>query len=440
MRLHWSPAPLGATSVQKKNFISVQIDGVAIGLVNAATPFLPVFLTRLGADNFEVGLLTSMPAITGLLLAVVIGRFLQSRRNIVPWYSLSRLLTVLPYTLTGVVTFFVPPDHLVRAVLIIWALATIPQAVVSVCFTVVMNSVAGPGHRYELMSRRWSVLGLTTSIFVALAGNALDQIGFPFNYQVVFIGLSLGGILSYIVSNRIDLPDNIAVTPTHGLPLDARIREILGLVWGEKEFLHLSIQQFIFFSGTALSVPLFPLYYVHVVQANNAWIGAFSMAQSAVLLLGYFLWTRWSRLRGGRFVLLWTTFGLTLYPLAVALTQNEPLLLLIVAAAGIFQAGLDLVFFDELLQTVPPQHSATFISVAQSMQYLATIFAPLFGTWLSTFIGIGGALIVSSALRFTGFALFAWWKIQPVSASETTFAPANIASQGSKPPGFKRSQ
>jgi MFS family permease len=432
MRIPWSLAPVGATPVQKKNFIYVQLDGVAIGLVNAASPFLPVFLTRLGADNFEVGLLTSMPAITGLFLALAIGRFLQGRRNIVPWYSFSRLLTVLAYTLTGLVPFFVPPEHLVKAVLVIWAIATLPQAIVSVCFTVVMNSVAGPGHRYELMSRRWSALGLTTSIFVALAGNALDRIGFPFNYQVVFIGLSLGGVISFITSNRIDLPDNVVVAPVHGIPLNARMHELFALLKSEKEFMHLSIQQFIFFSGTALSIPLFPLYYVHVVHANDAWIGAFSMAQSAVLLFSYFLWTRWSRLRGGRFVLLWTTFGLALFPLAVALTQSEPVLFLIVAAAGVFQAGLDLVFFDELLQTVPAQHSATFVSVAQSMQYLATISAPLIGTWLSIFIGIGGALMVSAALRFTGFALFAWWKTRPVSAGETSIAPLKIVSRGHK--------
>jgi Na+/melibiose symporter-like transporter len=425
----WSLAPVGATLVQKKNFIYVQLDGIAIGLVNAATPFLPVFLTRLGANNFEVGLLTSMPAITGLLLALIIGRFLQSRRNIVPWYGFSRLLTVLAYTLTGLVAFIVPPEHLVKAVLIIWAIATLPQAIVSVCFTLVMNSVAGPGHRYELMSRRWSALGLTTTIFVALAGQTLVQIGFPFNYQVVFIGLSLGGVISFIFSNRIDLPDNVVVPQASGLPLTARIRDLFALLGSERGFLRLSIQQFIFFSGTALSIPLFPLYYVRVVHANDAWIGAFSMAQSAVLLFSYFLWTRWSRLRGGRFVLLWTTFGLALFPLAVALTQSEPILFLIVAAAGIFQAGLDLVFFDELLQTVPELHSATFVSVAQSMQYLATIVAPLIGTWLSNFIGIGGALMVSSALRFIGFALFAWWKTRPVSAGEKSLAPLSIVSR-----------
>jgi len=59
---------------------------------------------------------------------------------------------------------------------------------------------------------------------------------------------------------------------------------------------------------------------------------------------------------------------------------------------------------------VPPNRSAIFVSIAHSMQYLATIFAPLIGTALaSTPIGIGGALIVSAAVRFAGFLLFALW-------------------------------
>ena len=87
---HWSTAPDDATPVQQRNFLAVQIDGIGIGLASAAAPFLPVFLTRLGATNFQVGLLTAMPALTGLIFALLIGRFLQSRRQVVPWYSVIR--------------------------------------------------------------------------------------------------------------------------------------------------------------------------------------------------------------------------------------------------------------------------------------------------------------------------------------------------------------
>jgi fucose permease len=75
---------------------------------------------------------------------------------------------------------------------------------------------------------------------------------------------------------------------------------------------------------------------------------------------------------------------------------------------GIFQAGLDLVFFDELMKTVPPEYSATFVSLAQSLQYLSAALAPIAGTILADQIGIAGGLMMSAALRLVGFGLFAW--------------------------------
>ena len=103
-----SNLPAELTPTQQKNFLNVQIDGIAIGLASAAAPFLPVFLARLGATNLQVGLLTAMPGFTGLFLAILVGRFLQTRRQVVPWYSTGRLMVVSSYALTGLVPFVVP--------------------------------------------------------------------------------------------------------------------------------------------------------------------------------------------------------------------------------------------------------------------------------------------------------------------------------------------
>jgi MFS family permease len=113
----------------------------------------------------------------------------------------------------------------------------------------------------------------------------------------------------------------------------------------EQPFVIFIIKRFVYLTGVSLSLPIFPLYYVHVVHANNAWIGIINTAQTAVLLVGYFLWTRQSRLRGSRFVLLWTTCGLSLYPALTALTHNVQFITVYAGLAGIFQAGIDLVFF-----------------------------------------------------------------------------------------------
>jgi hypothetical protein len=98
--------------------------------------------------------------------------------------------------------------------------------------------------------------------------------------------------------------------------------------------------------------------------------------------------------------------GLALYPALVALTQRVEVIVGLAALAGIFQAGLDLVFFDELMKTVPPAQTALFVAIAQSLQHLSAIAAPLAGTLFADHIGLGGALIVSAALRLLAFALF----------------------------------
>ncbi len=392
--------------LQERNKRYVQIDAIGVGTASAAAPFLPVFLTRLGATPVQVGLLTSMPGATGLILALWVGRFLQRQRNVVPWFSVSRLLVISAYALTGLAPFFVPDNILIHVVLFIWAIATLPQTMVAVGFSVVMNAVSGPEGRYELMSRRWSILGLTTAITVAIAGQVLDQIGFHLNYQLVFLGLSLGGLISYYFSSRIQIPDAEPVQVSAKGSIKSNLREYYQLVRQEPAFVSFTLKRFVYLFGFTLGTPLFPLYFVRQLDASDAWIGFLYTAQTAVLVIGYLFWSRLSRKRSSRFVLLITTFSVALYPGLVALTNNQNLILIIATAAGVFQAGIDLVFFDELMKTIPPRYSPTFVSLAQSTQYLAAILAPLVGTYISGHIGLSGALLICAGLRLVGFILF----------------------------------
>jgi hypothetical protein len=96
------------------------------------------------------------------------------------------------------------------------------------------------------------------------------------------------------------------------------------------------------------------------VQASDAWIGAINMAQTAILLVGYQLWSREWRVRGARFVLLWTTLGLTLYPALTAFTQRVELIVVYAGLAGIFQAGVDLLASKGEIVSPQPQMPRAF--------------------------------------------------------------------------------
>jgi MFS family permease len=392
--------------IQKRNFRYVQIDAIGVSISNIAAPFLPVFLTRLGATNFQVGLLSSMPGMTGLVLAILVGRFLQTRRNVVPWYSLSRLMVISCYALTGMLTLLVGEKFVILATLGIWAFATLPQTALAVAFSVVMNAVAGPEGRYALLSRRWAIFGLTGVVGTFVVTRLIDLLDFPLNYAIMFMVLSLGGFLSFYFSRKIQVPDQVAPPLPASRSPRQNLSNYLGLLRENPAFLSFASKRFVYFSAIVLGQPIMPLFLVREVGATDSQIGIVNMSLTLIMLVGYFLWPWVSRKRGGRFVLLATSLGLTLYPALSAATPQIELIIFYAGIAGLFQAGLDLVFFDELMKTVPPDYSATFVSLAQSMQYLSMVLAPLLGTWLAGYIGLGGALWLSAGLRFLGFLLF----------------------------------
>jgi hypothetical protein len=400
-------SPTGeSTAVRKRNFRYVQIDAVGVGLASAAAPFLPVFLARLGASNFQVGLLTAMPGITGLILAFFVGRFLQTRRKIVPWFSLSRLMVLSSYALTGLVTLVIPRSWTVASTLAIWALATLPQTALSVCFTVVMNAVAGPGGRYSLLSRRWAILGLTNFMATLVVTEFLDRIPFPLSYEIMFLGLSLGGLVSFYFSSHISLPEQSPPPLATGRTMAEAFRNTVTLLRGNPAFVSISLKRFVYLSAVALAAPILPLYFVRVVNASDGSIGVINMTFTFTMLGGYLLWPWVSARRGGRFVLLATTSGMILYPLLTATTRQVMPVYFFAAIAGLFQGGLDLSFFDEYMKTIPDEYSAMLVSLEQGIQYFSAVASPLIGTTLANYIGLGGALWVSAGLRLGGFLLF----------------------------------
>ena len=220
---------------------------------------------------------------------------------------------------------------------------------------------------------------------------------------------SLGGLISYTYSSHIRIPFSTPQGLSYGKrAFTEQVKEYKDLILSEKPYLSFIIKRFIFLTGTALAAPLIPLYLVRVVHASDGWISIINTAQTAVLVVGYFVWTRQSRKHGPSKVLIWTSLGVALYPLAMSFSHSTWQISVFAGMAGIFQAGLDLVFFDELMRTVPVGYSAIFVSFAQSIQYLSSVFAPVIGTTIGDSYGLGVGLMISAAFRLLGFFLFLW--------------------------------
>lgn len=417
-------APSGQ-AVLAWNYRLVQADSVFIGIVNAAGTFLPVFLLRMGATPNDIGLLTALPALTAFALAIPFGRWLQPRRNMVPWYSRLRLVSWSSYAVMALVAVALPREQAIPVMLAVWALASLPSTAALVAFPMVMDGAAGPGGRFDLLGRRWAIAGVTGAIAVALGGQFLSAIPFPLNFEILLVIVSLAGVGSYLQSSRIVIPDHPVVPATERAPARERLGALWRLIVGNRSFVRFELRALMYTASFGLSLPILPLFYVLEVRAPDAWIGIIAAASSAGSVLGYLTVRQLARRRGGSPTLLASMLVVAVAPAVLSAIDWLPAVAAIGFVWGVAGAGAQLALFDQLMRRIPVEHGVTFSSVDQSLQNLAIVIAPNVGGILAITVGMRWSLVVVAIVGFAAFALFALdARARRASAARTASQPA----------------
>lgn len=393
-------------SVRARNWRLVQADSVFIGVVNASGTFLPVFLLRLGASPNAIGLLTALPAFTAFALAIPFGRWLQRRRNTVPWYSRLRLIAWSSYGVMGIAAAVLPRDMAVPALLLVWGIASVPSTAAFVTFPMVMDGAAGPGGRFDLLGRRWAIAGVSAAIAVALGGQFLSAVAFPENFEILLIVVSVAGFGSYLQSSRLVIPDQVPVPPAIRADPRGRVRGLWRLIVANRSFTRYEARVMLYTVSIGLAMPILPLFYVNEVKAPDAWIGVIGSAASAGSVLGYLIARQLARRRGAALTLLPSLLLGALGPAALSLIGWLPAVAAVAFAIGLAGAGAQLALFDQLMRRIPPEHGVTFSAVDQTIQNLVLVIAPNVGGLLVLGLGIRGALVALAVVGFLAFALF----------------------------------
>lgn len=436
-------SPRTADAVTRRNYELIQADSVVSGLIIATMTFVPVFFVRSGASAFEVGLITTLPAVGGLLLAMPFGRLLERTTRLTRWWARSRLLTNAAYGALALVVAVVAPTFVIPVALAVIALSTLPQTLTQVVFPLVMDGVAGPRGRFDLLGRRWAIMGLATAVLTGLAGVMLDALPMPVNYQLLFLAGGLSGVASWWLCGRIvvgsrggeratapsvivaagtvtarasdeaERPAAAAPPPAPPAPPTADVAAAPppapppAARAPRGPFLGFVLRKGLYSASLRLIGPLLPLFYVRTLGASDAWIGSLAMIASLATVVGYTWWRRVARRLGGRTVLLASLLVATVAPAFVVATRSLELVTLVTIVGAFFGAGADLALFDELLARIPRDRVATASGVDSTATNLAGIVAPLLGAALAAIVGVELAIVAGAGIGLAGFALFA---------------------------------
>lgn len=401
------PPAAAPASVQVHNWAAVQADSVFLGIVSASGTFLPVFLLRLGANGTAIGLLTAIPAVTALFLAIPFGRWLQRRRNIVPWYSRLRLAGWCVFAVMAAIAAILPASSAVPAMLVVWAIGSLPSTAGLVAFPIVMAGAAGPSGRFDLLGRRWAIAGASTTIAVALGGQLLNLVPFPMNFELFFVGVTVAGVGSFLQSRRIVIADQPRTTVASAGTVSQRLRGMTKLVTGRRPFVRYELQSLVYTLGVGIAAPLLPLFYVHEIGAPDAWIGVIGAAQAAGGVVGYLGARRLSIRRPSVSVLLPSLLVVAIVPATQAALGWLPAVAGVAFVYGVGAAGAQLAMFDQLMRRIPLEHGVTFSSVDQSVQNLGLFVSPNVGGLLAVTIGVRLGLVVAAVVIGLAFAWFA---------------------------------
>ncbi len=383
-------------------YLNTAMVGVATGGIAA---FLPVFLARLGASPALMGWLNSAPSLL-LVFLLIPGAVIAERHadQVAVRVRYARILRSA-YLVCALAPFVVPAAYLPVALLVIWTLTVVPEAVAQPSWTAVLANAVSPRRRATVNSVRWALLAVVSAAASAFFGWLLDYVAFPYNYQAVFfLSWAFSWADPYFFS-FIRIPPiavaraEVAADFSRRRSLWRRFRDHMRPVLGCRPFWVFLAATLPYRLALNLPSPLFSLFWVNELEAPDTLIGLRGTVGHGVLVAGYLVWGRLANRIGHRAVLMGSAGILALYPVATALSPSAAWLLPAAAIWGFAVAGVDIGLFDLMLAACPGERQPLFAAVWTMAARAAMFVGPLIGAALSEATSLGTALLVGGVAQ-----------------------------------------
>jgi MFS family permease len=434
---HFFKIDLSKTDDRNAWYLILEIFWASI--LGSVAAFNSAYAIRLGAENFQVSLLSSIPALMAMIVSYPAGHFLQSRARRMPWVLGSLMIYRASFLLVAVSPWLhflgIQPGMMAILILIV---GSTPAHFFNVGWIAMLGEAIPEHRRAAVFAARNITNQITVSIVVFLCGQWLSRIIFPINYQVLYAFGFLTSMVSMYYLFKLHVPNStVPEVEKATLPRSRSPRELYeSFVKSVKSFRQEMIDHPGFFRitrntllhgmGVWMAGPLYVLYFVRVLNASDAWLGLNGTIASIGTIVGYSVW-RLLLARWGEPVCLKRTIVLIgVYPILVGLTPSLPVILAFGVLNGLIAPGSNLAHFNTLLRVTPDSARPRFTAIYITIMNIGAFVSPLISVAIANWIGIAPMLIISGLLSVLGSTSF-WWspvirpeKIAEPVANETT--------------------
>lgn len=371
-------------------------------------PFMPIFALYLGATKTLIGLLSSLPNLTGLFSQLF-------------WSSVTETIK--------------KKGFLVVIGGIFWSIFWIPIAytkdpfhlVVFVTLQALFSSIAIPAWTALLIRltpsyKRGSIVGYLNTfggvgsfIGTLVAGFILNKFGFiPFLFYIIF----LLGLLSRVQFFFIREP----AIPVY----KERIREILKRTFIFSELVKnkrlLSLTKAIIFLNFSVAVagPFFSVYIIEKLSGTNMDIAIISSIGVITAITFYRSWGKLIDYLGKKTIMLSCLIPISFIPFVYAISNHIFWLYLYAIVGNMSWAGFNMAAFTYFSDILPKERISSNVAMYNLLTGLSSAIAPFFGGLIADFSSIWLVFMISTLLRF--FSIYFFDKLE----ERTGFKPRGI--------------
>lgn len=386
----------------KYNIKMNMVNGLAwtVGF-NMVMPFVGIYAIKLGANDFEVSLLNSLPALMVVLGVIPVTIIINRLKDVHKFAYVLLYIARTFYFLLALVPFLHKSFEPIVLVSLV-GIMNLPAMAVGICWQTFMSDLIPPEYRSKVFADRnfWTtVLG---TVVVLVTGWLLDRMAFPKSYQTIYtVAFIFGLIESYYFSkfHVIRVNNDIA---NHGC-ISYAFKDMLK----SKKFILFNVSSFLFYFVWMMAWPIFTVYKVNSLHANNAWMSIFTIVSSLGSIISFYKWADIAEKKGNGYSVGLSAILISFIPLMWIKASNLYIGAIFDFLGGIAVGGYNMLLFNWLLELLPDNgDKMSYIGLFTLITQVAAFISPMFGMWLYLKMGFVPFMLLTGITRLLAGAFY----------------------------------
>jgi len=392
-------SPSEITKWNEKNSI---INGVASTIVmSMSNNYFALFaIGVLGATNYQVGLISSLPQIIGMF-AMILGTAIMSRLPQKKKFTGRSILYTRLFLIGMFFVIYLPIEYRAWTFVILVGLMNLPGSFAMLSWQSFIGDLVSDSRRSGFFSERNRILtiaGMITTLLIGISLQWFDKVN-PLPYQILFLLAFIFGVVEVFYLNR-------HIEPEKDLKVEKKKFNFGWEAYKYKPFIYFLICGLFFNFAWQLAWPLFNIYNIKVAHMTGFWISIITVANQIGQIISFKWWGRMADKHSNSKMLAITALGMATAPFLTILSTNMLYLTFVNFTSGLFVSGTVLLLFNQLLEVTKEENRSSFIAQYNILLAIIGFIAPQVGVYLLHLSSVETAMNIASVLRAVSGGVF----------------------------------